>query len=1084
MTGTTRLVESFREIFSSEVLLLRAPFYLCALLGVYSWSFGWLIILGQVFVYAVIRPRRNSLPKLYKESTKRLSEKRSFCHHGRWIDGYEHVTREEEELEPQGKLHLSVIGAKGLRSADRFGTSDPYCKVLLRHNGIDSQSHETPVCYRDLSPSWHSADSLAWQFVVVEEMDSQLHLEIFDYNKIMKHTSLGYVDIPIETLRTGEVEEVEHKLLVEIEGRIDGKGKSATGSVTIKYKYELLQNEFAATPKRRNSQRLKAKPLMQEQEPVAKPSMLVVMSYVVLETYAHVACGMIAAYFFGHYNFDILLLALIVEMLLLMEMSWSFLDVQCSIGLNPLVCKSVKSRRRSDKPGLAFELDMDLELASDLYLQVDFFVFPLLSVSNLYLSANLRASLTFIEIDDRDPDVWPQPTHLDVGFYSRPDIDVQIKLFALFDIFSLPLMNLVKKFAIDYICKMMGPNKNGQLQTLCILDESYAQWLYDDVNQRRLGKCLPYEICEEGQEEYLLLVVRVLYGTNLPAMDSLAGSSGACCVIRYGTGQGRAGQRRAEQSREQIRIGADEKGRDSKEFTTRAISSSTQPVWNEEFAWLTRSNNEILHVDLKEHSKTGQRVVGSWSSRFSSLRSQLPDLQPGKPALYKILDLGKDKGQIHITIRLFPQSSPPPLPSLLQDASSTNTPPPVSAAPALQLTRIALRDHSNFSRPGLLHIQLVKLTNLNGNGKSSRADAYVKIFVGSKNNLTNGSIRSSYNNSEMKQSITKYNSIKPTWDISDGQFIFYLQQSASDTAVIAQVYDKDTFSSDDFLGFVALNLGDLQANNAATRFRTNKNRIAQPLMNEKRQQIAGNIIPGQPSCMHLILEFTPDMEVVDRLEVRVLRAHNVPRMDYIGSSDPFVEVWLTKQRDDADDYGIAIQHQVRKATSTKNNTTAPVWEGESFVFYPDSLTEQICHIMYDEDRLSSPREIGRIACSVCAFSFSPPSCSDPGTQIEQLAEQAMRTEGRLLRRFTLQHKLACRISSKLDLILEVEYNIRGPMDFLWRRAQALEEDGAGAVRHMEGHERYCITIDVDRKGMEGCVFKAWMMYAVLYSSAC
>ena len=39
----------------------------------------------------------------------------------------------------------------------------------------------------------------------------------------------------------------------------------------------------------------------------------------------------------------------------------------------------------------------------------------------------------------------------------------------------------------------------------------------------------------------------------------------------------------------------------------------------------------------------------------------------------------------------------------------------------------------------------------------------------------------------MKQSITKYNSIKPTWDISDGQFIFYLQQSASDTAVIAQV---------------------------------------------------------------------------------------------------------------------------------------------------------------------------------------------------------------------------------------------------------------------------------------------------------
>eukprot|EP00960_Hanusia_phi_P073371 767996-Hanusia_phi.AAC.2 len=55
----------------------------------------------------------------------------------------------------------------GLRRAGGF---DMLLAVVLRHNGVDSQSHETPVCFRNLAPNWHSADSLAWQFTVVEEM--------------------------------------------------------------------------------------------------------------------------------------------------------------------------------------------------------------------------------------------------------------------------------------------------------------------------------------------------------------------------------------------------------------------------------------------------------------------------------------------------------------------------------------------------------------------------------------------------------------------------------------------------------------------------------------------------------------------------------------------------------------------------------------------------------------------------------------------------------------------------------------------------------------------------------------------------
>eukprot|EP00960_Hanusia_phi_P030902 748927-Hanusia_phi.AAC.2 len=178
----------------------------------------------------------------------------------------------------------------------------------------------------------------------------------------------------------------------------------------------------------------------------------------------------------------------------------------------------------------------------------------------------------------------------------------------------------------------------------------------------------------------------------------------------------------------------------------------------------------------------------------------------------QILDLGKDKGQVHVMIRLLPQTSLLPSP-LLQPSSPLPALHPGSPAPAplARPLQTLLKEDINFTRPGLLHVQLIKCTNLNGNGKSNRADAYVKVFVGSKKNLTNESITSSYNNAEMKQSSTKYNSIKPTWEIFDGQFVFYLQQAAADTAVIAQVRNRFAVHSSSSLRVESLSVSTLCA---------------------------------------------------------------------------------------------------------------------------------------------------------------------------------------------------------------------------------------------------------------------------------
>ncbi|GAB4814906.1 hypothetical protein N2152v2_001952 [Parachlorella kessleri] len=82
------------------------------------------------------------------------------------------------------------------------------------------------------------------------------------------------------------------------------------------------------------------------------------------------------------------------------------------------------------------------------------------------------------------------------------------------------------------------------------------------------------------------------------------------------------------------------------------------------------------------------------------------------------------------------------------------------------------------------------------------------------------------------------------------------------------------------------------------------------------------------------------------LDVRVIEAAHVPRLDILTASDPFVKV--------------SVRAKQQLQTQVKENTSKPHWD-ESFqllVHYPDK--QELTLVMYDHDTFDSHDEIGRV----------------------------------------------------------------------------------------------------------------------------
>ncbi|XP_057824972.2 synaptotagmin-2 isoform X2 [Cryptomeria japonica] len=134
---------------------------------------------------------------------------------------------------PVGMLNVKVIGASNLKKMDILGKSDPYVKLKL--TGDKLQSKKTSVKMNNLNPEWNEA----FNFVVKDPGSQVLELYAYDWDKVGAHDKIGMQIVPLKYLTAYESKRFKLDLLRSMDPN-DPHNKKPRGQITA----ELTYNPF------------------------------------------------------------------------------------------------------------------------------------------------------------------------------------------------------------------------------------------------------------------------------------------------------------------------------------------------------------------------------------------------------------------------------------------------------------------------------------------------------------------------------------------------------------------------------------------------------------------------------------------------------------------------------------------------------------------------------------------------------------------------------------------------------------------------------------------------------------------------
>ncbi|KAJ7546329.1 hypothetical protein O6H91_08G035800 [Diphasiastrum complanatum] len=142
----------------------------------------------------------------------------------------------ELELKLEGRLTVSVIGAKSLKNLEVFGKSDPYVVLYARI----LFKYKTKVVDNNLNPEWNETFELD-----IEDQETQtLVLQVMDQD-ITEDKFLGVVSFPLAKLTPEETKEFTLNLLPSLDTAhvVDKKDR---GTITVKLNYHIFTKEEQA----------------------------------------------------------------------------------------------------------------------------------------------------------------------------------------------------------------------------------------------------------------------------------------------------------------------------------------------------------------------------------------------------------------------------------------------------------------------------------------------------------------------------------------------------------------------------------------------------------------------------------------------------------------------------------------------------------------------------------------------------------------------------------------------------------------------------------------------------------------------
>ncbi|CAL5383442.1 unnamed protein product [Camellia sinensis] len=137
---------------------------------------------------------------------------------------------------PVGILNVKVVRAMKLKKKDLLGASDPYVKLKLTEDKL--QSKKTTVKHKKLNPEWNEEFNL-----VIKDPESQaLEIHVYDWEQVGKHDKMGLNVIPLKELTPEASKEMTVSLLKNMDPN-DVQNEKSRGHIVLELMYKPFKDD-------------------------------------------------------------------------------------------------------------------------------------------------------------------------------------------------------------------------------------------------------------------------------------------------------------------------------------------------------------------------------------------------------------------------------------------------------------------------------------------------------------------------------------------------------------------------------------------------------------------------------------------------------------------------------------------------------------------------------------------------------------------------------------------------------------------------------------------------------------------------